>query len=87
MQAPRLGLALQALMRMTDLGEPHCAPTPPAVLPRRCGTGHGLAHLALMAPATGPVITLHDMRMDDVGAEKSQDMLQTRFALRCMRSS
>src|SRR5262245_7465754 len=81
MQDPRRVLDLQATLRVTAIGEPHCEPTPPAVIPRRFGKGQRLAHLALIAQAAGSVMPLHDPRIDDCVAEQRQDMLQTRFAM------
>jgi hypothetical protein len=40
--------------------QPHREPTPPAVLPHRCGQREGLAPLAPVAEATRAVLPVHD---------------------------
>src|SRR5262245_12042446 len=76
-----LVLDLQTAMSVAAIVQPHREPTHPAVIPRRFGKGERLAHLALITQATGPVMTLHRTRIDDCGAEKIQDMLQTGFPM------
>src|SRR5262245_11063019 len=75
------GLDLQATVSATEIVQPHREPTHPAVVPRRFGNGQGLPGLALIAHATGPVVTLYHTRVDDVIAEEIQDMLEVGFAM------
>ena len=79
-------LQLETTMRPTKIIPPYREPTHPAVIPRRFREGARLAHLALIAQATGPVLTLHDTRLDDFIAEQIQDMLQTHLAMHDPRS-
>jgi hypothetical protein len=81
MNALHLVLDLQAAMSVAEMISPHREPTHPAVISHRFGNGQGLPHFALMAHATGPVLTLHHARITNLVAEEVQDMLQTRFAM------
>jgi hypothetical protein len=76
-----LVLDLQAAMSVTKIVQPHREPTHPAVIPRRFRKGQGLTRFALIAQATGPIMTLHHTRINDFVASEIQDMLQTGFAM------
>jgi hypothetical protein len=76
-----LGLDLQAPVSVTDIVQPRREPTPPAVIPRRFGKGQGLPALALIAQATGPVVTLYPTRVDDFVPEEIQDVLEAGLAM------
>ena len=61
-------LDLHAAMSVTKIVQPHREPTHPAVIPRCFGKGQGLTHFALIAQATGPVMTLHYTGVNNVVA-------------------
>ena len=57
-ERPALSLMdFHAPMSVAEIVQPHREPTPPAVIPRCFGKGQGLTHLALIAQATGSVMT------------------------------
>ena len=76
-----LGLALHATVSVTEIVQPRRAPTPPAVIPRRCGTGQSLPDLPVLAQATGPVMPLDPTRVDDVVTEERQAGLEAGCAM------
>ena len=64
----RLVLDFHAPMSVAEIVQPHREPTPPAVIPRCFGKGQGLTHLALIAQATGSVMTLYRTRVHSLVA-------------------
>ena len=60
----RLVLALQTTMGVTEIIQPHREPTHPAMIPGGFGKSQGLTHFALIAQATGPVLTLSRTRVN-----------------------
>ena len=55
---------LQAAMRPAKVVERYRQPTHPPVISVGFGKGERLAYLALIAQATGPIVTFHDTRID-----------------------
>ena len=87
MSARRLVLALHAAVSTTAIVQPYREPTPPAVRPRRVGTGQGLPDLALRAEAAGPMMPRDHPCMHDVVTAKISDRLQPRCALHAPEGS
>src|SRR5215469_7654951 len=68
-------------MAPTAVIQSHGEPAHPAVIPWGLRDGPSLAHLALIAQATGAVMTLHHPGVDLPRAQPGQDGLAPRFPI------
>src|SRR5215472_2694682 len=68
-------------MAPTEVIQSHGEPAHPAVIPWGFREGQGLAHLALIAQATGAVMTPHHTGVDMPVAQQGQDVLEPRFTI------
>src|SRR5687768_8916287 len=74
-------LDFQTAVRPTEIVESHREPTHPAVIAMRFGKGQRLAHLALVAQATGAIVTFHHTGIDLLVAQEIEHMGKPGFAM------
>lgn len=81
MRLLRFLCARAAAMLSTKVIQRHPEPTHPAVIPTRLRKGVGLAPRALIAEATGPVMTVDRTNIEVLVAQPGQPLLEAPFPI------